>query len=159
MLIRLSQFLTYPDEEDDTPIWARISDKKHLIIVKFSKDAVRMFKEWSDCAETFSYRNPDLSVIIRNSRTRLTQNKGAIVSMSKFRPISSRFPLEAGRMSTEAFVIFECEQVSIIGSPGELTFGQPKAIEHEREIDLWSRGVAQGGGAGYVSAAHLCKVF
>jgi len=58
-------------------------------------------------------------------------------------------------MSTEAFVLFECEQVSLIGSPGEPTFGQPKGIEHERDIDLWSRGVAQDGGAGYVSAAFV----
>jgi len=62
-------------------------------------------------------------------------------------------------MSTEAFVVFECEQVSLIGSPGEPTFGQPKAIEQERDIDLWSRGLAQGGGAGYVSTEFVLSLF
>jgi hypothetical protein len=79
---------------------------------------------------------------------RITQHKGAIATISKFKPISSRFPLAQDRMSSEAFIIFECDYVEILGSTGESTFGQPKGIEQDPEIGLWSKGIAQGGGAG-----------
>ena len=79
---------------------------------------------------------------------RLIQHKGAIASISKFKPICSRFPLEQGRMSSEKFIIFECDSVEILGCSGESTFGQPKGIEQDPEISLWSKGIAQGGGAG-----------
>jgi hypothetical protein len=51
-------------------------------------------------------------------------------------------------MSSEAFIIFECNYIEITGGSGEATFGQPKGIEQDPEISLWSKGVAQCGGAG-----------
>lgn len=79
---------------------------------------------------------------------RLTQHKGAIVGISKFKPICSRFPLEQDRMSNVPFIIFECDSVEILGASGEATFGLPKGIEQVPEISQWSKGLGQGGGAG-----------
>jgi len=79
---------------------------------------------------------------------RLTQQKGAIAAISKFKPICSRFPLAQNKMSNDKFIILECGYVEILGGTGEALFGHPKGIEQEAAIGQWSKGVAQSGGAG-----------
>jgi len=53
-------------------------------------------------------------------------------------------------MSNEEFVVFVCNDVSLLGSSGEAVFGRPKGIEQHPDICQWTKGLAEGGGAGYV---------
>lgn len=92
----------------------------------------------------------------RHAGTRLTQHKGAIVRISDFKPICSHIPMPQGRMTSEDFVVLECKDVSVIGCSGEGIFGQPKGVEQHPEISEWTKGLAQGGGAGYVANTSVC---
>ncbi len=53
-------------------------------------------------------------------------------------------------MSNDEFVVFVCNDVSLLGSSGEAVFGRPKGIEQHPDICQWTKGLAKGGGAGYV---------
>jgi hypothetical protein len=92
-------------------------------------------------------------LLTRLAGTRLTKHKGAVVQISDFKPICSRVPLPQDRMSNEDFVVFECNEVSLLGGSGEAVFGQPKGVEQHPDISEWTKGLAQAGGAGYVLIA------
>ena len=83
------------------------------------------------------------------ANTRFTQNKGAVVSISKFRPIHSRVPLgRNGKPTPDAHIALECDSVAVLGSSGESTFGNPKPITSNPDVRLWSDGLNHDGGAG-----------
>ncbi|KAF9529325.1 hypothetical protein CPB83DRAFT_853075 [Crepidotus variabilis] len=128
--VQIVEFLTYPMDEQETAIWGRVSDKKHLVVVKFSADAV---KDFNQC-----------------SSTRFTQNKGALIKISKFKPLFSKYPIGKDRMSTASAMCLDCQHVSLLGAASEPTFGKPTDVHQNSEIQAWSRGLAKDGGAGNI---------
>ncbi|KAF8197926.1 hypothetical protein BJ912DRAFT_50181 [Pholiota molesta] len=63
--VQITEFLTFGSEEQDTYIWARVSDKQYIIPIKFTKEAVAEFRQITS--------------------RRLTQHKGAIVTIKQFK--------------------------------------------------------------------------
>lgn len=83
------------------------------------------------------------------SNTRFTQHKGAVVTILKCRPMHSRIPLGVGGKPTpEAHLALECNLVSVLGSSGECTFGNPRPITSNPDVKLWSDSLHHDGGAG-----------
>ncbi|KJA27812.1 hypothetical protein HYPSUDRAFT_34960 [Hypholoma sublateritium FD-334 SS-4] len=129
--VQIIEFLTFGSDAQDTYIWARVSDKQHTVPLKCSKDAVAEFS--------------------RMQNTRLTQQKGAIVTIKKFRPIFTRIPgLDGGKPSKGSYLALECDSVSLLGSAGESTFGNPKPINNHPDMHAWSEGLDHPGGAGNI---------
>lgn len=90
------------------------------------------------------------------SHTRLTQHKGAIVTIKNFRPMSSRLPCGPGGAPTSAaYLALECDYVSVLGSSGEGRFGNPVPITNNVDMSAWSDGLNQAGGAGQVRSTVL----
>ncbi|KAH9485318.1 hypothetical protein JR316_0002226 [Psilocybe cubensis] len=133
--VQLIQFLTYGSDNQDTLIWAEISDKQYIIPVKFTKDAVADY-----CAA--------------RPGQRLTRHKGAIFRISRFRPISTRIPTTSGTLTTEPTLVLECSSLVDLGSSGEATFGSPEPILNHPDIRLWNDGLKKDGGAGYALVYH-----
>jgi len=76
--------------------------------------------------------------------------KGAIVSISNFKMVHTEIPMGNSTRTSKPCLTFECKKVSLLGSPGESTFGKPVDITAHTEAQLWSEGLAKPGGAGYV---------
>lgn len=75
-----------------------------------------------------------------NVGQRLTQHKGAIVTIQKFRLVSTPIPLAGGGQTAQPSLAFECSSVSILGSSGEATFGNPFPIGSLTDITSWANG-------------------
>ncbi|KIM45036.1 hypothetical protein M413DRAFT_327654 [Hebeloma cylindrosporum] len=132
--VQIKEFLTFPLQgQEEAHVWAIISDKQHTIPVKFTREAMAEYSQTS------------------YSNTRFTQNKGALVSISKFRPMHSRVPLgKDGKLTPEAHLALECNSVSVLGASGESTFGNPRPITSHPDVKLWSDSLLHDGGAGNV---------
>ncbi|KAJ7096390.1 hypothetical protein C8R44DRAFT_812915 [Mycena epipterygia] len=130
--VQIVEFLTFGSENEDSAIWALISDKSFVLPVKFSKEAV---------------------IACNKERgRRMTESRTALVLIKKFKPVSTRVPT-AGRnqkMSVEAQLALYCESVSVVGSLGEPKWGTPKELESDAELREWSQGLRLDGGAGNV---------
>jgi len=51
-------------------------------------------------------------------------------------------------MSPDACLAFECKSFTVIGSAGEAQWGNPKEIENNDDLRLWTEGLRQDGGGG-----------
>ncbi|TFK44635.1 hypothetical protein BDQ12DRAFT_730668 [Crucibulum laeve] len=127
--VQITEFLTYGSETEYVAIWGRVSDKQHLIPVKFTKEAVEQYSNITG--------------------KRLTQLKTAIVQIKRFKPFFTRIPLNK-RMSTHYQLALECNSVSLIGSISEAMFGNPKPIDTHPALKDWSEGLVKDGGAGNI---------
>ncbi|KAF5386034.1 hypothetical protein D9615_002493 [Tricholomella constricta] len=123
--VQLIEFLTF---DTDEIIWARVSDKEHLVPIRFSRDAVQEYTKLGG--------------------RRLTQNKTAVICISNFKPFFSRVPQGRGRMSQDSFLALECNSFSVLGSIGEARFGNPQPLEANNDLWEWSEGLKQPGGGG-----------
>ncbi|KAJ7733735.1 hypothetical protein DFH07DRAFT_967870 [Mycena maculata] len=128
--VQIVELLTFGIENEDSAVWALISDKALCMPVKFSKEAVVAYNS-------------------KNSRS-ITENRSALVVINKFRPVSTRIPRPTGGMSTEAHLALNCDSVTLVGSLGESKWGNPNNIESEAALKEWSDGLRKDGGAGNV---------
>ncbi|KAJ7287604.1 hypothetical protein C8J57DRAFT_1284398 [Mycena rebaudengoi] len=128
--VQILEFLGPGTENEDSVVWARISDKHLALPVKFSKDAV------AECN--------------RCTGRRITEAKTALVSIKKFRPVSMRVPSRNRGMSAEPQLALLCDSVTVIGSLGDSQWGSPRDIDANPDLREWSIGLRQDGGAGNV---------
>ncbi|KAJ7901761.1 hypothetical protein B0H14DRAFT_3851873 [Mycena olivaceomarginata] len=128
---QISEFLTVGAENDDSVVWAMIHDRSLVIPVKFSKEAVM-------ACNTNSV-----------SGRRLTETRFAFVTMKKFRPMSTRIPVRNGGMTADQTLALYCESVSII-SESTAQWGSPKILDTDPNLQEWSHGLRQDGGAGNI---------
>ncbi|KAJ6475301.1 hypothetical protein C8R47DRAFT_696760 [Mycena vitilis] len=128
--VQILEFLTHGAENEDCAIWALIHDQKLIVPVKFTKEAVM---EWN---KAFGRR--------------FTDHKTAVVTIKKFRPMSTRIPLRNGGMSSESHLALLCESVSMVGSLGGSKLGSPKDLDSNTDLREWSQALRQDGGAGNV---------
>ncbi|KAG5221462.1 Proteophosphoglycan ppg [Salix suchowensis] len=86
------------------------------------------------------------------NQSRLTSHKTALITIKDFRLVLTRIPVGRGRkgMTAEAYLAFECDSFTIIGSIDEAEWGRPKEIHEERSIHEWIGGLRSHGGAGNV---------
>lgn len=70
-----------------------------------------------------------------------------IVTVKNFKPIFTRVPkgINLG-MSLNSSLVLECHQVSVLGACGEACFGNPKEIETNSDLQLWSSELRKDGG-------------
>ncbi|KAF8894898.1 hypothetical protein CPB84DRAFT_1782585 [Gymnopilus junonius] len=116
--VQITKFLTYGTPQD-TEIWAEVSDKQNLIPIKFTPEAISYFREI-------------------HVGQRLTQHRGAIAAIQNFKLISTPIPLPSGQ-ATQPSLVFECSSVSILGSSGEATFGNPLPVGSFLDIASWCK--------------------
>ncbi|KAJ3759975.1 hypothetical protein EV360DRAFT_81600 [Lentinula raphanica] len=133
--VQIIEFLTYGsrDPDEDSVIWAKISDKQKFISVKFSVEAVAEYR--------------------RINQTRLTQVKTALVILRKYRLIHCRVPLgRAGqKLTPEAFLALECSELRLLGSIGEPTMGNPSAVGMDQDLLKYMLELRNpGGGANFL---------
>lgn len=121
---QIIKFLTYGTK---TAIWAELSDASYKLPVKFTIDAV------DECE--------------RQRRRRFTEISPMIVTVKNFKPIFTRVPKGNNLgMSLNSSLVLECRQVSVLGACGEACFGNPKEIETNSDLRLWSSELRKDGG-------------
>lgn len=81
------------------------------------------------------------------SGRRLTETRFAFVTIKKFRPVSTRIPVRNGGMTADQTLALYCESVSII-SESTAQWGSPKILDTDPNLQEWSHGLRQDGGAG-----------
>ncbi|KAL0575590.1 hypothetical protein V5O48_006375 [Marasmius crinis-equi] len=119
--------------DEDTILWALVSDKTHYIPVRFSQEAVAQYR--------------------RDNGERFTAHKTSIITLAKYRVILTRAPKGSGQpgLSEEAKLVLDCTEFSLIGSCGEDVWGTPRAVEKDvSEIREWETGLRKGGGDGNI---------
>ncbi|KAF9461297.1 hypothetical protein BDZ94DRAFT_823223 [Collybia nuda] len=127
--VQLVKFLTYGEESQATPIWARISDKSHVIPIQFSKEAMQDYHG--------------------SNQIPFTRLKTAIIAIQTFRPAFLYVPLGGkDKTSPERALAIVCLKFHYIGSAGEDIFGSPVPVEKDPDILEWSIGLNKDGGAG-----------
>ncbi|KAJ7783063.1 hypothetical protein B0H16DRAFT_1495201 [Mycena metata] len=126
--VQISEFLTTGAENEDSAVWANVHDKALVVPVKFSKEAV------VEC----------------NNGRRMTELKTALVTIKKFKPISTRIPNRNGGMSIDPRLALHCELVTMIGSFDEGKWGNPRDVESDAELKEWGDALTKDGGAGNV---------
>ncbi|KAJ3860697.1 hypothetical protein EV359DRAFT_85066 [Lentinula novae-zelandiae] len=129
------EFLTHgsQNKDEDTVIWARVSDKSHHIPVRFNAEAVAEYR--------------------RVNRTRLNEVKTALITLRKYRLFHSRVPsaLEGHKLTHSACLALECNELRLLGSIGEPTMGNPVGVETHQELSKYTRELRNpGGGANFL---------
>jgi hypothetical protein len=85
----------------------------------------------------------------------ITKYKTAIIQIKDFKPMLRRIPIGKGKLTSEGMLALDCNYFQTVGSFGEVRFGNPKAIEKHLDLNEWSEGLRQDGGAGYdLAVAH-----
>lgn len=123
--VQVIDFLTY--HENDV-LWGYISDKEYLVPIRFSLSAEKEYN------------------LLHG--TRITHQKTAIISIWNFKPFFSRIPRKNTGMSEMSYIAIHCESFSPIGSFGEDTFGSPKLLDSNCDLEEWVEGLRKDGGAG-----------
>ncbi|KAJ6586854.1 hypothetical protein DFH09DRAFT_1141721, partial [Mycena vulgaris] len=128
--VQILEFLTFGIENEDSVIWALISDKSLFMPVRFSKEAI------SECN--------------KNLGRRITESRTALVTIKNFTIMSTRVPNRNGGLAVEQLAL-HCDSVRVIGSLGEnKQWGNPKELDSDVDLREWSQGLRQDGGAGNV---------
>ncbi|KAH8107992.1 hypothetical protein BXZ70DRAFT_27293 [Cristinia sonorae] len=128
---QLIKFLTHPKPDEDSWVWATISDKVYTIPVRFSKEAVAAYRS-----------NPQTGCD-------LTELKTAFIQLKSFRPMLARVP-SGGRMSDVARLWLEVKEFEVKGSYGAEVWSSPTDVETEQRIRVWAEGLRSDGGGGNV---------
>ncbi|KAI0829790.1 hypothetical protein BC628DRAFT_1068446 [Trametes gibbosa] len=131
------KFLTFPPQGSTEPcvIWADVSDKQHFIHARISSDAIQTF-----------LKDP------RHAGASITSYKTALVSLKKFRPAFGRVARRerSGGMTDHARLYLDVDEIVVIGCHGQPTWGAPKDIAQDANIEEWMLGLQQHGGGGNV---------
>ncbi|KAI0092925.1 hypothetical protein BDY19DRAFT_920900 [Irpex rosettiformis] len=133
--VQLTKFLTHQVPNENTWVWAQVSDMAYTIPVRLSRTAIEAYT-----------RDPQFG------STPVHQRKTAFITMTKFRPMLSRVPLGPAKqgMSTKAHIVLEVDAFEIIGAFGEDAWGKPVDMEFNQDIKLWVEGMREGGGNGNI---------
>ncbi|KAF8828999.1 hypothetical protein HHX47_DHR3001155 [Lentinula edodes] len=129
------EFLTHgsQNKDEDTAIWARVSDKSHYIPVRFNAEAAAEYR--------------------RINRTRLNEVKTALITLRKYRLFHSRVPsaLKGHKLTHSACLAIECSELRLLGSIGEPTMGNPVGVETHPELWKYTKELRNpGGGANFL---------
>lgn len=82
--------------------------------------------------------------------SRLTACKQALAIIRDYRPLSARVPLGAGRgTETVKRLALEVAYIEVVGAEREGLWGDPKDIEQDESLRLWSEKLREPGDAGY----------
>ncbi|KAF8224955.1 hypothetical protein L208DRAFT_1409210 [Tricholoma matsutake] len=130
--VQLIEWLTYGNNNDDSLLWAKISDKQHVIPIRFSNKAIAEYNRL-------------------NIHKRITQHKTAVIIIKNFKPFFARVPRGGNmKLSSHCVLAIDCDSVSLLASFDEARFGNPTEVETNSDIRLWSEGLRQDGGGGNV---------
>ncbi|KAJ3847632.1 hypothetical protein EV368DRAFT_87514 [Lentinula lateritia] len=129
------EFLTHgsQNKDEDTAIWARVSDKSHYIPVRFNAEAAAQYR--------------------RVNRTRLNEVKTALITLRKYRLFHSRVPsaLKGHKLTHYSCLALECSELRLLGSIGEPTIGNPVGVETHQELSKYTMELSNpGGGANFL---------
>ncbi|KAH0827829.1 hypothetical protein J3R83DRAFT_3455 [Lanmaoa asiatica] len=126
--VQLTDFLTY---QENSYVWAWVSDKDHRVPVRISKDAVDQYNT--------------------THGRRIIDSRFFLVFVSSYRPMFSPRPLgpNASGNTPVSHMSLEISHVSSIGSGGHL-FGNPRDLESDENMKEWVLGLRQDGGGGNV---------
>ncbi|KAL0068722.1 hypothetical protein AAF712_004051 [Marasmius tenuissimus] len=118
--------------DEDSIIWAVVSDKKHHIPVKFSQESIAKYR--------------------RDNNERFTENKTSLITLQQYRLIHTRIPVVGpSKLSAEPRLALDCTEFCLIGSCGEDVWENPKAVEDSvSDVKEWAAGLRKGGGEGNV---------
>ncbi|KAI0259269.1 hypothetical protein BC834DRAFT_1045411 [Gloeopeniophorella convolvens] len=133
--VQLLEFLTFGDSEHDDCIWAVASDKHQKIAVRFSQDAI---------ARYMAEHQQD------SQGRRLTEQRYAIATLKRFRPLFQRVPTGRGKMTAGATLALAVDAVDVVGAAGEPEFGSARPLDMHADIKEWMSGLRAGGGGGNV---------
>ncbi|KAH9942470.1 uncharacterized protein BXZ73DRAFT_97879 [Epithele typhae] len=133
--VQLVKFISFPPIGDEpSTLWATLSDKKHLITARLTKDAVANYAD-----------NP------LNAGHSITSRKTAFLILKKCRPAFGRVARGPSTgMSSQATLYFEVDAFEARGSYGEPMWGEPVEVESDQNIKEWIHGLRRDGGAGNV---------
>ncbi|KAG6372304.1 hypothetical protein JVT61DRAFT_7744 [Boletus reticuloceps] len=134
--VQLTDFLTY---QENSYVWAWISDKDYKVSVRISKDAADQYKS-------------------RHSGRNLIDCRFSVVTISNYRPMFSPRPLGSNTTgnTSVAHISLEISQVKQVGIGGHL-FGNPRDLELSENVKEWVLGLRQDGGGGFVSRKKTKK--
>ncbi|KAJ3814115.1 hypothetical protein F5876DRAFT_73202 [Lentinula aff. lateritia] len=129
------EFITHGsrNKDEDTAIWARVSDKSHYIPVRFNAEAAAQYR--------------------RVNRTRLNEVKTALITLRKYRLFHSRVPsaLKGHKLTHYSCLALECSELRLLGSIGEPTIGNPVGVETHQELSKYTIELSNpGGGANFL---------
>ncbi|KAI0358690.1 hypothetical protein OH77DRAFT_1518672 [Trametes cingulata] len=134
---QLVKFLTFgpPGSTDPCVIWADVSDKKHIIHARLSIDAIERYS-----------KDP------RHAGRSITSYKSALVRLSRVRPAFGRVARHesGGGMTDHPRLFLDVDEIDVLGSFGEATWGAPVDIGQDPNIREWMMGLQHGGGGGNV---------
>jgi len=84
--------------------------------------------------------------------SRLTEHRNAVIVIKNIRPVFTRIPPgnNVRSLSRDSHLIFEVGYVDILGSDDENQFGNPKDVEEDEKVMMWTKGLREHGGGGYV---------
>ncbi|KAF8444565.1 hypothetical protein L210DRAFT_3642827 [Boletus edulis BED1] len=127
--VQLTDFLTY---QENSYVWAWISDKDYKVSVRISKDAADQYKS-------------------RHMGRNLIDCRFSVVTISNYRPMFSPRPLGSNTTGNTpiAHISLEISQVKLVGIGGHL-FGNPRDLELNENVKEWVLGLLQDGGGGNV---------
>ncbi|KAF9263428.1 hypothetical protein L218DRAFT_1077398 [Marasmius fiardii PR-910] len=129
--VQIVKFLSYGSKniDEDSIIWARVSDKKHEIPVRFSKESVAEHR--------------------RASGHRLTSYPTSLITIKEYRLILMRIPIPNGdKMTTCSHLALDCTEFSSRGCYGESVWDKPQDAEDVSDVKEWVAGLRKGGGDG-----------
>lgn len=139
--------MTYGSENEDSIIWGVLSDKELTIPIRFTKQAIAQYNLYVFIIPPAQHHCDTKG--LRLSNKRLTQHGTALIFIKHFKPFFARVPLGSNKgMSAHPRLAMECEEFSIIGASGEGVFGNPRVVESNEDLRMWSEGLRQHGGAG-----------
>ena len=138
------QLLTY---QENSYVWAWISDRDYRVSVRISKHAADQYKRSVRLPASPLCRllSPCNSVYGRN----VIDSRFFLVFVSSYRPIFSPRPLgpNASGNTPVSHISLEIDHVTLIGTSGHL-FGNPRDLESDENMKEWVLGLRQDGGGG-----------
>ncbi|KAL1714266.1 hypothetical protein EV715DRAFT_209979 [Schizophyllum commune] len=115
-------------DDDDSFVWAEVSDKDYRMPIRFSKESVAAYRQ--------------------RTRAHMEDKKSAIATVT-VRPMHTHVPLGDGKgVSHDLRLALDCTEFHLIGSFGEEVFGKPKPLRLHPEISAWEKALRKDGGEG-----------
>ncbi|KAL1689461.1 hypothetical protein GGG16DRAFT_57716 [Schizophyllum commune] len=115
-------------DDDNSFVWAEVSDKDYRMPIRFSKESVAAYRQ--------------------RTRAHMEDKKSAIATVT-VKPMHTHVPLGDGKgVSHDLRLALDCTEFHLIGSFGEEVFGKPKPLRQHPEISAWEKALRKDGGEG-----------
>ncbi|KAI4528656.1 hypothetical protein K525DRAFT_183636 [Schizophyllum commune Loenen D] len=115
-------------DDDDSFVWAEVSDKDYRMPIRFNKESVAAYRQ--------------------RTRAHMEDKKSAIATVT-VKPMHTHVPLGDGKgVSHDLRLALDCTEFHLIGSFGEEVFGKPKPLRLHPEISAWEKALRKDGGEG-----------